>query len=266
MSNATLQQTTNTIYFCIEHWQALCAGLSEHTDWQQWARDNQLPDVQWPQDAQVPASNLIPAMMRRRMSALSKLALQTACLLLQQSTQVDYLIFSSRHGELHRTVELLQDIINGQDASPTAFSQSVHNTSAGLFTIATKQAIPATSIAAGEHTLHSALIEAYAYLADNPHHKVLLIDFDQPLPAPYDQYEQHLPHYPGYALGMLLSGGKQYQLTWQAQTERPSQAICPLMLQRALPQSLTVLYHLAKQNSQWSIHDQRQQWNWQVND
>ena len=71
------------------------------------------------------------------MSALSKMAVQVA-LQTAGDERPDFLIFCSRHGELVRTRELLGSVVGGSELSPTGFSQSVHNTSAGLYTIIAK--------------------------------------------------------------------------------------------------------------------------------
>lgn len=101
------------ISFNIDAWTANSLGLSQPDEWKEWAASGN-----WPQDGKVNVAD-IPAMMRRRMSPLSKLAVQTAIELLKQH-QVDYLVFSSRHGELHRSVALVADIISGEEASPMA--------------------------------------------------------------------------------------------------------------------------------------------------
>ena len=63
--------------------------------------------------------------------------------------QTDSAVFVSRHGELARSMTLLQALADGQALSPTDFSMSVHNTAAGLCSIQGKAAIPMTSLAAG---------------------------------------------------------------------------------------------------------------------
>ncbi|PSW06876.1 beta-ketoacyl synthase chain length factor [Photobacterium lipolyticum] len=254
----------NSVHFNIINWQALSPGLIDQAAWATWADNHQI----WPETLVPVPSNLIPAVMRRRMSSLSKLAMQTAISLTQQipDRDIDYIVFSSRHGELTRTVKLLQDILNGEDASPTAFSQSVHNTAAGLYTISTRKAIPVASIGAGENTLHSALIEAAAYLAEYPSHNVLVVDFDEPLPSPYLQFD--VGHYQGYALGMVLTGGDAYQLSWEPGSNqtavRPPQA--PFSKEKLskeqLPQSLDVIANLLSKNNTWSIAARRTHWHW----
>ena len=241
----------NSVHFTINQWEARSLGLSSLTEWQQWAITQNLPQAPEP----IVFDN-IPPMMRRRMSNLTKLALQTA-LHISEQQQIDYIIFSSRHGELHRTVNLVESIIEGDDASPIAFSQSVHNTAAGLYTIITKQPIPVTSLSAAEHTLHSALIEAACYLNENPDHQVLLVDFDEPLPEQYQEFETQ-PHQ-GYAFSAILSAGSGYTLQWN-KADRSSKEVT-----MGYPQTLDVIKHLALGDETFSLSDQRNHWHWVQN-
>ncbi|MDV5086278.1 beta-ketoacyl synthase chain length factor [Vibrio diabolicus] len=232
------------ISFNIDAWTANSFGLSESNEWKQWATE-----IKWPEDGKINVAD-IPAMMRRRMSPLSKLAVQTAIELLNQH-QVDYLVFSSRHGELHRSVALVKDIINGEEASPMAFSQSVHNTAAGLATIATKQPIPLTSIAAAENTFQSAILEAWLFLSDNPDKKVLLVDFDEPMPDSYLEYENQ--QYQGFGLGLILSHGDSFTV---------QSGISAKCSNHPLPQGLAFLQHYLLDENQWTIHAPKQIWEW----
>ena len=193
------------INFNIRKWLALCPNVTDITHWEQLVEKH-------PACLGIYNSapvHLIPAMMRRRMSSLTKLALQTA-LQLSVDEHIDYIVFASRHGELTRTVKLLEDIISGEDASPILFSQSVHNTAGGLFTITSKQKTPVCSLAAGENTLYSALIEAGCYLKEYPENKVLLVNFDEPLPVPYQVYEDQPDH--SFSFGLLLESGNQIEV------------------------------------------------------
>ncbi|MFH0271877.1 beta-ketoacyl synthase chain length factor [Vibrio jasicida] len=236
------------ISFNIDALSANSLGLNQPEEWEQWASD-----CIWPEEGKLHVAD-IPPMMRRRMSALSKLAVQTAIGLLKQY-DVDYLVFASRHGELHRSAALIEDIIQGEEASPMAFSQSVHNTAAGLATIATKQPIPLTSIAASENTFQSALIEAWLFLAENPDKKVLFIDFDEPLPDAYSEFETQ--QYQGYAVGMVLSAGDDFKIE-QVATKRSGDTSQPC----PLPQGLAFLKHYLCEDPSWSIHSPQQTWEW----
>ena len=193
------------INFNIKSWFALCPNKEDLTSWKSLA-ETQSSCLGIYNSAPV---NLIPAMMRRRMSSLTKLALQAA-IQLSADQQVDYIVFASRHGELTRTVKLLEDIIAGDDASPILFSQSVHNTAGGLFTIVSKQETPVCSLSAGESTLFNALVEASCYLQEYPEKTVLLVNFDEPLPTPYQVFDDHPNH--RFALGFLLESGDQFEI------------------------------------------------------
>jgi hypothetical protein len=206
----------SSIKINIEKWYALSPGLSSNDAWRDWSK----ADKQWPDELLPVPVNLIKPMIRRRLSFLSKLALQSA-LQVAVDQQIDYIIFSSRHGELTRTVKLIKEIMEGEDASPIAFSQSVHNTASGLFTILTNRAVPVVSVSAIEGPFTSAFVEASIYLHENPADKVLLVDFDEPLPAPYQsQEERGYLNYHGYALSMILSVGDNVTISWSpAKTE-----------------------------------------------
>lgn len=236
----------SSINFNIDKWIALSPGLLSTEEWLNWSKN----DHTWPSEPSPAPVNLIKPMMRRRMSSLSKLALQAA-LQVSEDQDIDYIIFSSRHGELTRTAKLIEDIMAGQDASPMAFSQSVHNTAAGLFTISANRATPVTSLAAVESSLHHALIEASIYLQENPNSAVLLVDFDEPLPVPYQQYEQLT--YQGYAFAAILTAGDQLQLSWCKNR---------LPVSESLPQSFNVIDFLLNENQQKSIIDHRFKWIW----
>ncbi|WP_064606972.1 beta-ketoacyl synthase chain length factor [Photobacterium sp. J15] len=236
----------NSICFKLVDWLALSPGLTDHDKWMTWAA----LDMIWPENPDPVPANLIPPMMRRRTSSQSKLALQTAISLTQEQ-DIDYIIFSSRHGELNRFTSLLESILQGEDASPTLFSQTVHNTAAGLFTIATKRPTPVTSMAAGHDTLHNALVEAAAYLSDNPEHTVLVVDFDEPLPERYSRFDQG--NYKGYALGMVLTGGDSYQLTREP-NNTPAEPTFPI--------SFEVIRQLVSTEEKWTISTERNHWYW----
>ena len=275
--------------FNIEKWAAHAPGLNTKEEWQCWATDinssfndenssnndeSCSDNAEDNQSKSVTEFKAIPAMMRRRMSVQSKLAVQTALSLLQSppsmnddtpssgSGDIDYLIFASRHGELHRTVGLIQSILEGEDASPMAFSQSVHNTAAGLTTIAAKAPIPLTSIASGQDTFHNALIEAAIYLHEQPNHKVLVIDFDQPLPAIYAEFEDQ--KFSDYALGFILSSGDQYHLS-RSVSHSISHSNPDSKTQSApeeKPQGVQVLQKILSNNDAWSISGHNQAWHW----
>ncbi|WP_418357635.1 beta-ketoacyl synthase chain length factor [Shewanella basaltis] len=184
------------LQFKLLSWGAWSPDFQTIESWHQWQQPNSCATLK--QDA--PALSHIPAMQRRRFSRLTKMMLTAAheCQVAPQTRS----IFSSRHGELTRTLGLLKDITEQQPLSPMAFSQSVHNTASGIFGIVANNTAASSSIAAGEQTLPQALIETYALLAQNPE-PVLMVFGDDPVPPVYSEFthEVELP----IALGLYLA-------------------------------------------------------------
>lgn len=231
--------------FSLQDSQALSPGLVDALDWQAWAQLEQ-----WPADPLFPATPLLPMMMARRLSQGSRLAVQVGLSLLARHP-VDYAIFVSRHGELARSVTLLQALADGEALSPTDFSMSVHNTAAGLSSIQGKAAIPMTSLAAGEGGLMAGFTEAMAALHAGAS-RVLLVAFEGPVP------EFHRPWLPDeappHALGLVLQAGDE----WRCEGARRvvESAVRPL------PQSLAFWRALLRHESTLTLCNGRQEWTW----
>ena len=168
--------------FNICSWGAWSPRYQQPQDWRHWQSSD---DVQSSSLPDAPKLARVPAMKRRRYSALTKMQLEAA--FQADAPNSCRTIFSSRHGELHRTIGLLDNIVEKEPLSPIAFSQSVHNTASGIYSILTDNRAPSTSIAAGEESLPQALIEAYAQLHEDPT-PILLVFGDQPVPDIYTHF------------------------------------------------------------------------------
>ncbi|MFW1839574.1 beta-ketoacyl synthase chain length factor [Acinetobacter gyllenbergii] len=144
------------------------------------------------------ALEAIPAMQRRRLSSLAKMALHSALTALD-GQQVDYIVWVSKYGDEQKTLDILKDVLQQQTPSPTQFSTSVHNAIAGLYSILCQDATPSTSLSC-EWT--EALIEAYAILKSTATaQRVLVVAYDQALPNVYaDALE-----FPAFALATIVS-------------------------------------------------------------
>ncbi|GAB3049377.1 beta-ketoacyl synthase chain length factor [Acinetobacter apis] len=128
----------------------------------------------------------IPAMQRRRLSPLAKLALNSALNVLSND-KVDYIVWGSRFGDEAKTLTILQDVLRGEIPSPTQFSVSVHNAISGLYSILNKDRTRSTSLSA---TLPEAVIEAYAFLKTQPlSSKALIVYYEAPIPNVYSDLE-----------------------------------------------------------------------------
>jgi hypothetical protein len=98
------------------------------------------------------------------------------------------LVFASRNGEFGRTLSILDSLITGDGVSPADFTLSVHHALAGVLSIAQGNRRGHTSVAAGPDSFALGLLEATASLSEHPEEPVLLVYYDEPLPAPYSTF------------------------------------------------------------------------------
>lgn len=239
--------------FTVRRWAAWAPGLHSADDWRSWA-ENEKPLVD---DGSVPALKFIKPMQRRRFSRLTRMALQTSYDCLQGEHGVRT-VFCSRHGEIHRTKTLLDDIAKQELISPMGFSLSVHNTASGLYSIASGNQAPSTAIAAGLDTIEMAVIEALGQLHRNPQQPVLVVIADEPLPAFYAPDDNELSS--SYSLALLLAtegDGRRYQLQSLADAES-----CQQSTQPQLPHGLQLLRLLSGVDDQCLTQGERTQWRW----
>ncbi|GAA5017338.1 beta-ketoacyl synthase chain length factor [Acinetobacter puyangensis] len=129
----------------------------------------------------------IPAIQRRRLSSLAKLALHAArSCLLSLDTSVDYIVWSSRYGDEKKTVSILNDIAESQAISPTQFSTSVHNAIAGLYSILFQDDTPSVSLSShASYVWQDCVLDAYAFLTSQQKQQVLVVYYDESLPEIY---------------------------------------------------------------------------------
>ncbi|QDQ27803.1 beta-ketoacyl synthase chain length factor [Chitinimonas arctica] len=183
-----------TIRFSIAQWAAWAPGLPDQAAWSAWLRAPAMPVLG--SGPATPALTEMPAMMRRRVERLGRIALQAAYGAQAEAGNCPVL-FASRYGDLDRIAELLRQLARGEPTSPTAFSMSVHNAIGALFSIARADPGNYSAIAAGEETIEAAFTEASALLADGAP-AVLLVYYEEPLPAPYQGFAEPggLPDFP----------------------------------------------------------------------
>lgn len=160
------------------------------------------------------------------------------------------LVYASRHGELARTTAMLGDLAQDQELSPTAFSLSVLNASAGLFSILQHNTAPATAVSACAASFGYGLLEACQQLADQPQQPVLLVYADEP---PLDVYgEVELSRHPAHAVALLL------------QSDAPRKITCCISPDATTPsseaQSSAFIRCLEAGQASW--HGEGQRWTW----
>lgn len=170
--------------FVIRDWAATGPGLHTQQQWKAWAHEPG-PLVG---DLPAPALSEVPAMLRRRISPLGRLAFQTAywCQAAEPGMPV---VWASRFGEVPRCLELLGDLNSGQPVSPTSFGLSVHNAVSAQYSIARGDQANHTALAAGRASAASAVIEALGLLHDGDHAEALIVHYDAPLPGVYADFD-----------------------------------------------------------------------------
>jgi hypothetical protein len=240
------------IEFSVVDWSAWAPGLTSKEQWQAWAQAPALP-----QGDDTPALAEVPAMQRRRIERLGRMAIQAACWCEQpdDAGQVP-LVFASRHGDVARSMELLDSLGADHGMSPTAFGLSVHNAVAALYSIARGHRGNYLALAAGRATVETACVEAYGLLADGAA-EVRVIVYESQLPPVYAGFaDEPDPYYAWcWRLARADRPGTRLSLGWGAAgADSPA---------GALPHGLDALRFLLAGDPTLTLAADGQQWTWQ---
>lgn len=234
--------------FLIDQWAAWAPGLDSLPAWRDWfAAPRALPDEGSPALAEM------PAMMRRRVERLGRIALQATYW--SAGEQTGSLIFASRYGDITRSIDLLEQLAAEQALSPTAFSLSVHNAIGALYSIARGDTKPYTALAAGEETVAAAFVEALGQLADGVP-DVTVICYEEPLPAVYRAFAGVDVAFPrAWACRLRLSEGGGFSL----KSEAVGAKAAPVP---ALPADLAIFEFLLSGRAELLHRAGDRQWRW----
>jgi hypothetical protein len=193
-------------------------------------------------------------MLRRRAGLLGKMALEVAYQCLGRHIDVPT-VFSSRHGDAVRSVALLLDLAKNVPLSPTSFGLSVHNATAGLFSIARGDHSSHVALAAGQSSVEHAVIEACGMLAEGEP-AVLLVAYDCPLPTPYCAFQDCDEQPYAWAWLMQPPADEVVSLRWSDALEHSLSSV------ERLPAGLEVLrFYLRKEPTLERTSDTRR-WLW----
>jgi hypothetical protein len=131
----------------------------------------------------LPELKSVDPLLRRRLSPQGKAALAVADRVLGGGGPVR-VVYASQHGELARTVGLLETLRDdcAEGPSPASFALSVLNSTPGIYSIARKDVSPAVALSAGEESCWFGLLEAVLTYVDTSQ-PVLLVAADAPVPA-----------------------------------------------------------------------------------
>lgn len=125
-----------------------------------------------------PACTDIPAMMRRRFSMMARLCIETGGKVLAEAgiaASEPALVLASRHGEIDVLHRILGQILSREPVSPTHFSNSVHHTPLGYFSLAHANRHPARAVSAGMRTWEAGWLEAFCLAQAQPELPILLL-------------------------------------------------------------------------------------------
>lgn len=235
------------INFNIAAWRAWAPGLDSVADWQAWSQQPGLLAT----SGAAPDVSFLPAMQRRRLSRLARMAFSVGWPLAEGHPALP-LVFASRHGETPRTFDILSDLAAEQPLSPTQFSLSVHNAVIGLWSILRGETSEMTALAAAGDGLEHGLIEACALLNEGAPAVLLVITEEQP-PDAYASWIDDVP-FP-YAVGLLLTPGQQWQVTLKTGPADADKA--------PWPHALNLVRHLFDEQASFQHAWKTRVWTWQ---
>lgn len=227
------------IEFTVADWAAWAPGLHAREAWHAWAV---APFA--PAGDDTPALPEVPAMQRRRIERLGRMAVQAAWWCSQAEATGVPLVFASRHGDVQRSFELLEQLARGEPMSPTHFGLSVHNAIAALYSIVRGERGNYLALAAGRATAEAALVEAAGLLADGAP-EMLVVVYDASPPTVYADFLDEPDPYYAWSWRVRRSGdGQRLSLGWaEAAADEPPAGLGGA-LAPALPAGLDVLRFL----------------------
>lgn len=209
--------------FVIVGWAAWAPGITTPAQWLAWAAAPGLPS-----GSEVPALSEMPAMARRRLNPLGRMAAQVAyaCHAGELGLPV---IFASRYGDAARSLDLLGDQARGEPLSPTAFGLSVHNAIGAMYSITRGDRANYLSLAAGAGSATAALVEAAGLLHDGAA-QVMLVCYDAPLPGAYACFNDEPAAPYAWAWRIALPAPDQPHLLLSASRAQGEEETAPLPL------------------------------------
>lgn len=236
--------------FSIEKWEAWAPGIHDENSWQEWASSPYCPLPVANTEA-LPDISFLPAMQRRRLSPLARMAFSCAWPVAQGLAPMP-IVFASRHGETTRSFRLLQDLAADTPLSPTAFGLSVHNAIVGQWSIVRKETEETVALAGDEDMLEHAIQEACLLMHAGAPHVLVVVAEERP-PEAYLPWIDDVPF--SYAVALRLGKGADWHLKLAPAAGEPKAAIWP--------HTLSLLRHLASCSSSWCHSGPRRCWHWE---
>jgi hypothetical protein len=234
--------------FTLAQWNAWAPGLNQVTDWKRWANAPYCP--LGADKASPPVLDFVPPLQRRRLSTMARAALACAWPLTEGQPEMP-MVFASQHGETSRNFELLQNLARGEPLSPTSFALSVHNATAGMWSILRQETTESVALAAENDSFEHALLEA-TLLINEGAESVIVIATEEIPPADYAPWIEH--HAFPFAVALRITAGNEFELRCDA----PAPVDCA----NPLPNPLSFLQHLLLNTRAWNHVGAQRSWRW----
>lgn len=240
----------------LRSWAAWAPGLLTKDDWCAW-----LPTGGPLEEKQAkPKCKGAPAMLRRRFSMASRMALEAALELLEETgvaADQAHLIYASANGEIATLKALLHTLAHSEPLSPTAFANSVHHTPTGHFGIVTKNKGISRTVSAYRDSFAATVLETAMLLKQQPELPVLVLLADEALPEPFDEMLEAPPFPYGVALLWQVeayASGTTLDVSWGEQATGEPMHIEPVF---------EFLRHVLAAQSQFKINSAFGAMSWQ---
>ncbi len=174
--------------------------------WCAWAPGLGVLDDKLVETDSITVPKSVPKLLHRRLGQLGKAVFNIAERCLEPGKTLP-VVFSSSHGEICKSLEMLKIIQIGEELSPTAFSLSVHNAIAGLYSIAFTNREEITVIAPCREGVAAAFAEGLGQLQEGID-EVMLILYDEPIASfyPTAPYKLTMPDPCVFGVRLSLQG------------------------------------------------------------
>ena len=183
----------------------LSISISDYSGWRA-SSDGEFREVgNGVTESEMPEVKIIPPMLRRRLNLLGRACASEALKHLPDGQDMP-IVYCSQHGDIQRTLKVLEELVDGEPVSPMQFSLAVHNAICGVLSIQTGNRGNITAIAAGQQGLVPVILEAAGILQQGAE-QVLCLVCDVVLPEVYLD-EDSLPE-TAYAMAFVVRGDDQ---------------------------------------------------------
>lgn len=197
----------------VSQWHAWASGLETPEAWLAWFKNPTQPI-----DETKAAAAKVPPLMRRRLSALGRAAIESVMAIYDDNDRETHtpVLFASRWGDIGLSIKLLQELCAHEGLSPMGFSTSVHNGIGGLFSISQKHRGNIEAIAAIGTTVSATFFEAMGLLNEGAE-SVIAVFYEERSPKEFARFHPANFTY-AWAVRLKRASDNDVHLTFSSET------------------------------------------------